>query len=141
MGTVFALHPGQRRRARPLPQQLAELALVVPQVVAHRSARLALAAAATPLSARDRKEFQLMHSEKTEAFAEAWVALWWQAALAQQQLMLALMTGAARATPWSVALDCMRAGVQVLGHGLAPVHRQAMANARRLRQTPLRLLK
>ena len=109
----------------------------MPQVVAHRSARIALAASAMPLSARDHKEFELMHPEKTAAFTEASVALWWQTALAQQQLALLLM--AAETTPVSILRAFVHAGAQVLGHGLAPVHRQAMANARRLGQTRLQL--
>jgi hypothetical protein len=135
MGTVHRLIPRDPRRARPLPLQLAELALAVPQVVAHRTARMAMAG--TPLSARDRKEFELMHSEKTAAFAEAWLALWWQAALAQQRLMLALMTGSTLAAPATLAHALTHSAMQVLGHGLAPVHRHATANARRL--TRLRL--
>ena len=137
MGSVHRLHPGPR--ARPLSQQLADLALAVPQVVAHRSARPALAASAMPLSACDRKEFELMHLDKTAAFAAAWVALWWQTALAQQQLVVLLMTATAETKPLSILRAFVRAGVRVLGHGLAPVHRQAMANARRLGQTCLRL--
>lgn len=121
-----------RPRAKPLPLQMAELALAVPQVVGHRLTRLALAGAAP--SARDRREFQRMGAEKAAAFGESWLAMWMQAAQAQQRLALAMVTG--MALPSTAALT--RAGLGVLGQGLAPVHRRAMANAKRLQRTRLK---
>ena len=127
-----------RRRTPALPVQLAELALAVPQVVAHRSARLALAG---PLpNARDRREFGRMTSEKGVAFFESWLALWWHGLRAQQTLALALWRASAAGAPAAGAalLGAVNAGAAVLGHGMAPVHRRAVANARRLRHTPMR---
>lgn len=75
------------RRARAtgsLTVKAAELALAVPQVVAHRVTRMALSG--PKLSARDRKEFQRMVAEKNVAFSESWVAMAKQAALANQAL-------------------------------------------------------
>lgn len=121
-----------RRTAKPLPVQMAELAFAVPQVVAHRVTRMALAGHAP--SARDRKEFQLMSNEKTAAFGQACFAMWLHGFHAQQQLALAMMKTAA--LPSTAALT--RAGLGVLGKGLAPVHRTAVANAKRLSRTPLK---
>lgn len=122
----------------PLGLQLVELGLAVPQVVAHRVARLMLASPRP--SARDRREFRRMGDEKLLAFGQSWLAMATQAALVQQQFATALMGawlwpwrgGTAPATAW------WEVGLTLLRHGLAPVHRRALANARRLRRTPLR---
>jgi hypothetical protein len=77
--------PARRNRAaRSLAVQAAELAVAVPQVVAHRVTRMALSG--PRLSARDRKEFELMVAEKNAAFGEAWKAMAAQATLANQAL-------------------------------------------------------
>jgi hypothetical protein len=135
--------PTRRKRAAlPLAFQAAELAVAVPQVVAHRIARMALAG--PTLSPRDRKEFAGMVAEKNAAFAASWAAMAWQAALAQQTLaasFMASMLGAAggqRPSAAAAATEWQRAAVGVLSHGLAPVHRKAVANARRLARTRLR---
>lgn len=121
-----------RRRAKPLPLQMAELAVAVPQVMGHRLTRLAMAGP-NP-SARDQREFQRMATEKAAAMGEAWFAMWMQGVATQQRLALAAVTGLAM--PSTAALT--RAGLGVLGHGLAPVHRRAVANAKRLSRTKLK---
>lgn len=60
-------------------------------------------------SARDRKEFHLMGAEKVVAFNQSALAAW-------QQLMLGSLAGSAEMT----------------SAALAPIHRTATANARRL---------
>ena len=65
------------RKTPPLARQAAELAVAVPQVIAHRLTRLALAGPAP--SARDRQEFRRMGAEKAAAFAESWNAMAQQA--------------------------------------------------------------
>lgn len=130
----------RRRPATTLARQSAELALAVPQVVGHRLARMALAG--PNLSARDRREFSGMVHEKTVAFGSAWHAMGWQLWRAQQAMALSLLQAA-----WAPWLGASRGGVarqwqdaanQVLAAGLAPVHRQAVSNARRLARTRLR---
>ena len=75
----------RRTRAKSsLAQQAAELALAVPQVVAHRMTRMALAGPHP--SPRDRKEFARMVAEKNAAFGEAWQAMALHGARAQQAL-------------------------------------------------------
>ena len=61
-----------QKKTRALATQTAELALAVPQVVAHRVTRLALAGARP--SRRDQAEFQRMVQEKQVAFSQAWMA-------------------------------------------------------------------
>ncbi|MFT3820242.1 MAG: hypothetical protein QM750_21950 [Rubrivivax sp.] len=118
------------RRSASLPRQLTELAIAAPQVVAHRTARLALAG---PLpSARDRKEFHGMVAEKQAAFVQSWTGMLAEAWRLQQRLALDAWRGALLPGAWQAAW-------QVAEKGLQPVHRKATANARRLART--RLLK
>ena len=115
------------RKHQPLARQAAELAFAVPQVMAHRLARLALAG---PLpNARDRREFYAMGQEKVHAFWQSWFAMGWAMAEAIQKAWVAGLQGAR--VPW---IDAQA----VLERGLAPVHRKATANARRLARTRLR---
>ncbi len=119
-----------RRRAR----KATELGFAVPQVVGHRLARLA---AAGPLpSARDRREFHRMGTEKVAAFTESWFALsmaMWQANLALGSSMLGMA-----AMPWlggsqaQLGRQWQSAMVGAMDKGFAPIHRTATANARRL---------
>ncbi|GAB3509656.1 hypothetical protein MNQ95_08915 [Pseudoxanthomonas daejeonensis] len=108
--------------------QMLELGMAAPQVVAHRLARMAAAGAAP--SARDRKEFVGMVLEKQAAFAQGWTAMWIEGWLAQQKFALAWMSG----KPWT-SRDTARASAaleRIATRGIAPVHRKAVANARRL---------
>lgn len=132
----------RKRKSVSLAVKMAELAFAAPQVVAHRVTRMAVAGPI--LSQRDRKEFQRMSAEKAEAFAESWNAMTMQVFNANQALAASFFrsfrspslrgmpsAGAVTAQLQSVALD-------VLGKGLSPVHRKAVANAQRLGRTKLR---
>ena len=135
-----------------------QIALAAPEIIAHRAARMALAGPV--LSVRDRKEFTRMGQEKVEAFGESLSAMglsmytlqqelalvavreWWSAwlplasltassspaqiAQAQATAMQAL---ASAAGDQRLADACSR----LIQQGLAPVHRTATANAKRLR--------
>ena len=74
------------RSGKLLAAQAAELSIAVPQVVAHRMARMALAG--KTLSERDRVEFDLMSSEKSAAFVESWQAMTVQSMRANQALSM-----------------------------------------------------
>ena len=119
-----------------------ELAFAVPQVVAHRVTRMALSG--RKLSARDRKEFELMVAEKNAAFVESWNAMAVQAVRANQALAASLFKsfwGIARGKKPSAARSAaqfQRAALGVVAKGFAPVHRKATANAKRLGRTKLR---
>jgi hypothetical protein len=124
-----------------LVTKLAELSVAVPQVVSHRVARMALAGR-TP-SERDRKEFELMVAEKKLAFGQSWNAMAVQAVRANQSLALSLFESiwlrpTKGLSPAAVAAQVQRATLAVLGKGVEPVHRKAVANARRLSRTKLR---
>lgn len=136
--------PARRRRpSASLSAKTAELALAVPQVVAHRLLRMAHAG--PHLSARDRKEFARMIAEKNSAFAESWSAMSRQMVLWQRTFAEALTVAAATrrpkpdsATAHALAEQLQHAALAVVGKGLAPVHRRAVANAKRLARTRLR---
>jgi hypothetical protein len=125
-----------------LAKKAAELAFAVPQVVAHRLARMAIAGP-TP-SARDRKEFDLMVAEKKAAFTDSWSAMAAQAVRANQALALSLFQSfwspstRRKPSPAAVSARIQRAALGVLSKGVAPVHRKAVANAKRLARTKLR---
>ena len=133
----------QARLARRLAAQTSELATAVPQVMAHRLARMAIAG--PKLSERDRKEFARMFAEKNSAFSESWNAMAQQALRSNQALAASLahsfwtppslrkkVAGSALALQWH------NAALGIFGKGLAPVHRKATANAKRLARTKLR---
>lgn len=135
--------PSQRKRSsKSLAQQSAELAMAVPQVVGHRVTRMALAGGQP--SPRDQREFQRMVDEKSAAFAESWQAMGAAALRANQQLALTMWSSCwtpwskSSATPQAAARRWQQAAMGVLGTGLAPVHRRAVANAKRLKNTRLR---
>lgn len=132
----------RRRVHHPLAVKATELAFAVPQVVAHRVARMALSG--PKLSARDQKEFARMVEEKNAAFGESWRAMSAQAALANHALATSFFRSflaAAHGKQPSAAASAaqfQKAALGVLGKGLAPVHRKATANAKRLARTKLR---
>jgi hypothetical protein len=113
--------------------QAVELGLAAPQVVAHRLTRMALAGH-TP-SPRDRQEFTGMVVEKQVAFAQAWMAMFAEGLRLQQELALSWMRGASAAQQSARAKKGM---ARIAGAGLAPVHRKATSNAKRLARTRLR---
>ncbi len=128
-----------RQSRKRMATQTAALALAVPQVIAHRVARMATSGA-NPTS-RDRGEFRRMGAEKVAAFGESWNAMAWQMLYANQALTLSLMRS--WWSPWfggrpSLA-DSMQqvqsAAMGVLNAGIAPVRRRARANAKRLGKT------
>ena len=135
--------PSRRtRKTQSIVTQAVELAFAVPQVVAHRVTRMAVAG--PTLSARDRKEFQRMGAEKTAAFGESWNAMTLQALHAHQALAASFLRSfwspslKGRPSASAVAAQWQSAALDVLGKGMAPVHRKAVANAKRLARTKLR---
>jgi hypothetical protein len=137
---------GTQRTANRLALQSFEMAFAVPQVIAQRTARM-LAAGTAP-SVKDQREFLLMSSEKAEAFVEAWLAVTMRMFTGNQQLALSMLrlwwmpwTGSPLSTSWSAPqLRALRsaqgqlqdAGLGVMALALAPVHKRAIANAKRL---------
>ena len=113
-----------------------ELAFAVPQVVTHRLARIALAGPIPSL--RDQQEFMLMGSEKVAAFYESWTAMWVATVQASAALFFTPVLSWS-AAPFALAsrmspARARRTALRILGSGVAPVHRRAVANARRLRR-------
>jgi len=125
------------RSSRTLATRTAELAWAVPQVVGHRLAGMADASAFK--TARGRKDLVRMVAEKQAAFAESWQAMATEALRSQRSFAAALARAATpsparRKGSGAIALhlELQRAALAILGQGLAPVHRRAVANAKRL---------
>ena len=127
-----------RRRGQRISRQFSELYTAVPQVVAHRVARMAVAGL---MPGSDHwQETWLMSSEKVSAFNESWLAMWSQVLRSQQEIALASMRDFGSPS-WGMqsvgqSVQAMQsAALGVVGQGLAPVHRRALANAKRLSRT------
>lgn len=131
-----------RRTSVSLAVKAAQLSAAVPQVVAHRVTRMALAG--TTLSPRDRKEFTQMVAEKQSAFAEAFTAMAAEGMRANQAIATSWLrsvgagAGRGRPAPAALGVQIHQAMVGVLDSGMAPIHRKAVANAKRLAKTRLR---
>jgi hypothetical protein len=132
----------QARNAKGVASKLIALSFAVPPVMAHRTARMALAGSKP--SARDRKEFNGMVAEKQIAFTQSGMAMATQAMRAQQAWMASLAT--AMWAPWTMRsmspLATMRrlqeTSLAIANQGLAPLQRKAVANSKRLSRTRLR---
>ncbi len=131
----MAAMPIRRRRSKALAAQTVDLAFAVPQVVAHRVARMAIAGAKP--SARDRQELYRMSSEKFAAFNEAWSSMALETWLANQKMALSFMQSLW--FPWarpmsgrSVSTQLGNAALDILAKGMTPIRRRAVTNARRL---------
>ena len=129
------------RKFKSLTIKSMELALSGSQVFAHRVTRMTLAG--PHLSDRDRKEFQIMVHEKHAAFAEAWSDMVMHAFRTNQAFTASMVHFFF--TPFScapaaafAAAHLQNAAIGVLDKGLAPIHRKAVSNARRLAKTKLR---
>jgi hypothetical protein len=127
----------RKRKSRAFTVKAAELAVATPQVVAYRIARMALAG--TSPTARDRREFRQMGVEKMAAFAESWNAM------AIQTVRANYVLAASFGWAWLAGKRCPSTGSQlhnatlgVLDKGIGPIHRRAVANAKRLARTALR---
>ena len=140
------MNASSRRKASRLGAQASELLLAAPQVVAHRLGRMAVAGHKP--SAKDQREFQRMGAEKLAAFGEAWQAMALQMLKSNQQIAASMMRsawpasaarGGVKAAPLAQAAAAwQQATLDVLGQGIRPVHRRAVANAKRLgrKRTP-----
>jgi hypothetical protein len=112
------------------------LGFAVPQVLAHRIMRMALGGWSPSL--RDRGEFHLMGLEKIAAFYESWTAMSIEmlrinleyCVLPAQYFCLGLPI--TKRSSRAAAAYFQRAALAVLGAGVAPIHRRAVANAKRL---------
>ena len=111
------------RTSKALAARSAELAFAVPQVIAGRMMQMNPA------------EFRLMGAEKVAAAAESWNAMAMQSFFEGQKLAYSAMMSFW--FPWlrrPGSKQFGRAALGIAGAGLAPIHRRARANARRLRR-------
>ena len=119
------------------PMRMWETALAVPQVMAHRIARMH-SAGLTP-GARDRAEFSRMTQEKADVFGESLQAMAAEVAAINNQVLLDGMAQWVRLAlnPWQPAHLPSSAAwghwqERIARKGMAPVHKRVAANAKRL---------
>ena len=117
LAVLYQAMPTRRRRSKALAAQTVDLAFAVPQVIAHRAARMA-----------DQQEMHRMGTEKFAAFGEAWSAMALETWLANQKFALSFMQSAL--LPGTQQLN--KAAMDILASGMTPIRRRAVANARRL---------
>jgi len=129
---VKAKHPLTSSAAR----KFAELSMAAPTVVAHRLARMALAGPV--LSPRDRKEFAGMVQEKQLAFTQGWMGGWLELAKVNQAMAMSAV-GSLWSMKSPLSVTQVHAAMSSVGNKfIEPVHRKAVANAKRLSGTRLR---
>lgn len=130
-----ALH----KTATRVSAKASELSVAAPQVVAHRMARM-FSAGAVP-NASDQREFMRMGTEKLEAFVESWGAMSAQAMQAQQQMTLSLVQTLCNPWMWAAGPikplqhlhdQAQHSMLHLIEQGVDPLHRRAVANAKRL---------
>ncbi|MFZ6646935.1 polyhydroxyalkanoate granule-associated phasin [Undibacterium sp. TJN25] len=126
------MNKSAQRKTNRLIQQSSELMFAVPQVMAHRLTRMALAGHQP--GAKDAKEFQLMGAEKVAAFNESWMAMATQAMQSQQQVALGMMSAWLNPTrnAYGSVSQLQSAALDIIEKGFSPVHKRAVGNARRL---------
>jgi len=103
--------------------------------------RMALAGASP--RARDWKEICQMGAEKSVAFAESWTAMTVQAFLANYELSVSFWRSYWRywlsgKSSTFTASQMRNAAFGILHKGISPIHRRAVANAKRLARRELR---
>ncbi len=120
-----------RAKQKQIRQKTADIMAASPIVVAHRLSRFSNPAAATRPA--DQAEFQRMGTEKMAAFVESWSAMGMEVLRMQQEWAIksAFALWPAAATGKSLPSP-MDAALRVIDEGLSPIHRRAVANARRL---------
>ncbi len=129
------------RKARLLAVKSAELAMAVPQVVAHRIARMALSGPSQ--TERDRREFERMGEEKVAAFMESWNDMAFQVWRVYTRMSITAWQSfwnpvfGLKKPAQSPSSQLTHALSGIVDKGLAPIHRRAVANAKRLSHTRL----
>lgn len=125
-----------RRKKTTMADDMAQLAIAAPMVVAQRMTRMALAGASP--SARDRKEMDRMSAEKIAALTETWNTT--AARMAQANVNLGFDLMRAALSPWNRTGGLVNAAATRFGNAatesvqgsLGPMRRRAVANAKRL---------
>jgi hypothetical protein len=122
----------RQQKQKQIRQKTADIMASSPIVIANRLARFASPGAVT--NVKDQAEFQRMGAEKVAAFYESWNAMGLEVMRVQQewayQSAFAWWPQHAAAKAWPSPVE---AALRVIDEGLAPVHRRAVANARRLK--------
>lgn len=131
-----------RRAPKSIALKMTELAIAAPQVVAHRMTRMVIAGG-NPTK-QDRRECQKMVSEKQSAFSEAWFGMAAAGFRANQSIAAGFFGSLAKGRspydlPFAANLSLIQSAANaIVDGGLAPFHRKATANAKRLAKSKRR---
>ena len=120
-----------------LVERSVELSTAVPEVIAHRISNFMLSGFQP--SEDHNEEFQLMLSEKSDAFIDSWQAMALQTSKVNQEIYSSIMQ--TMFTPWwnlqAVEVythrEFNKAALSVLNKGLEPIHKTTTSNAKRLK--------
>jgi hypothetical protein len=127
-----------RNIGRAVARESFALAVAAPEVVAHRMLRMWLAGG--NWSQRDRAELHRMSAEKVAAFYESWNAMFLEMFRANIEFTLSCMgwwpwsAASSKRFPAQLSAHGQRTIAAMLGAGIAPVRRRAVANVKRLRR-------
>ncbi len=124
------------KKHKPLPLQFSELAFTAPQVISHRMFRLATAGLKP--SRRDQQEMIRMNTEKYQAMSESINSILLESIRMNQELTFSCLrmfwlSGTNPVTAaFENAIQMGKVMNEITSLGIAPFHRRAMANAKRL---------
>lgn len=107
-----------------------ELAVATPYVMSSRLTQFS--GSGLQPSKADQREFNRMWTEKVSAFSEAWNAMFHEMLRQQQKLLLS--PAHYWFNPMTMWQRTSTANEKIIGKGLAPIHRKAVANAHRLQR-------
>ena len=119
-------------------QQSLELSTSVPEVIAHRLSQFMFAGYQP--NEEHHEEFNLMWSEKSDAFVESWQAMADQASIVNQEIFSSMVK--AMFTPWwemnklevCTPKKMNMAALSIINKGLEPIHAKTTSNAKRLKK-------
>jgi hypothetical protein len=125
----------KKRRSRGPAAQLSELSMLVPEVIARRSMRVAQLGLWS--TRRGRSEMNRMVSEKAIASSQSAFAMWMEMVAASQRAWIDASWSMWFPTGHGKALSQKRfdTGARVFAKGLAPLLRKTSDNAKRLRRS------
>ena len=121
-----------------IAMQSLEMSHSVPEVIAHRLNQFMFTGYKT--SDIDNEEFNLMFSEKSDAFAESWQAMSDQTIKINHEIYSSMLK--AMFTPWwkmshlevCTPKKLNHAALSIINKGLAPIHAKTTSNALRLKK-------
>jgi len=128
----------KKNKKKSFAVQSMEMSTAVPEIIAHRMG--SFMSAGTEPTDEHHEEFQLMWSEKANAFIDSWQAMALQGIKVNQEITQSFMQ--AMFTPWWVQdkkssltpVKLSVAALSIIDEGMSPFHKQTIFNAKRLKK-------